>query len=140
MRALRIALYDSGNWNFFASQVRHTNAAGKPKLPAMMRWLTLHETEVAASVAKRTHTGPNSTGAVEAALRKVDAAFEGRSQSFGNRHRMNKLLALMTLDLNGQADDKVWADRLRERLYHRGGWAPGQRPHDDPKDGRSLVA
>jgi hypothetical protein len=140
MRALRIALYDSGNWNFFASQVRHTDAAAKPKLPAMMRWLKLHENDVAASVAHRTHMGPNSTGAVEAMLRKVAGAFEGRSQSFGNRQRMNKLLALMTLALNGQADDRVWADRLRERLHHRDGWGPGQRPHDDPKDEPSLVA
>jgi hypothetical protein len=134
------ALFDSGNWNFFAAQVRHTDAAGAPKLPAMMRWLDLYENDVAASVRVRASDGPKSTGAVEAILRKVGSSFDGRSQSFGNRARMNKLLGLMTLYFNGQADDRIWADRLRERLHHAGGWAPRQRPHDDPGDSRSLVS
>jgi len=53
---------------------------------------------------------------------------------------MNLLLSLMTLHLNGQADGRVWADRLRARLHARGGIAPEQRPHDDTKGDRSLVA
>jgi hypothetical protein len=53
---------------------------------------------------------------------------------------MNLLLDLMTLDLNGQADGRLWADRLRERLHGQRGVAPEQRPHDEPKGDRSLVA
>jgi hypothetical protein len=140
MRALRLALVDSGNWGFFAAQVRHTHQQGSPPLPAMMRWLALYGDDVAASVARRTTTGPNSTGAVEATARKVKTAFLGRAQSFGNRARMTLLLDLMTLHLNGQADGRVWADRLRERLHPSGGIAPQQRPHDDSKGERSLVA
>jgi hypothetical protein len=90
--------------------------------------------------AKRTSAGPNSTGAVEATTRKLKAAFLGRSQSFGNRARMNLLLGMMTLHVDGRADGRVWADRLRERLRDRRGIAPEQRPHDDRKGQRSLVA
>jgi hypothetical protein len=53
---------------------------------------------------------------------------------------MAKLLALMTLDLNGQADGRQWADRIRERLYLAGGRPQKQRPHDDPKGTHSLIA
>lgn len=140
IRALRLALVDSGNWSFFEAQVKRTDQRGNPALPAMMRWLRLHGADVAASVAKRTSAGPNSTGAVEATARKLKAAFLGRSQSFGNRARMNLLLDLMTLHLNGRADGRLWADRLRERLHDRRGIAPEQRPHDDRKGQRSLVA
>jgi hypothetical protein len=43
---------------------------------------------------------------------------------------MNKLVALMALDLRGQADGRAWADRLRERTYLLGGSPPEQRPHN----------
>lgn len=139
VRALRVALVDSGNWSFFAAQVKHSHQNGNPALPAMMRWLRLHGVAVAASVAKRTPRRPNSTGAVEAVARKLKGAFLCRSRSFGNRARVNLLLDLMTLHLNGRADGRMWADRLRERLHARGGVAPEQRPHDDRKGDRSLV-
>jgi hypothetical protein len=53
---------------------------------------------------------------------------------------MNRLLALMALDMRGQADGRIWADRLRERTYLRGGRSPEQRPHDDARDVVSLTA
>jgi len=79
MRALRLALVGSGNWSFFEAQVRHSHQLASPPLPAMMRWLHLHGADVAASVARRSELGPNSTGAVEATGRKLKAAFLGRS-------------------------------------------------------------
>lgn len=59
---------------------------------------------------------------------------------FTNLARMNKLLALMALDLRGQTDSRAWADRLRERTYLAGGHAAEQRPHDDLKGVISLTA
>jgi hypothetical protein len=109
-------------------------------LPALMRWLDNYGETVAAQLATRSSLGPNSIGAVEAVLRQVERAFHGRSQSFGARARLNLLLALMTLHQNGDADPRRWADRLRERLHNRGGTAPQQRPHDDPRGQRSLLA
>jgi hypothetical protein len=53
---------------------------------------------------------------------------------------MNKLLALIALDLRGDSDGRAWADRLRERTYLADGHAAEQRPHDDPKGSISLTA
>jgi hypothetical protein len=111
-----------------------------PPLPALAGWLDNYAELVAAQIETRSSLGPNSIGAVEAALRQVDRAFQGRSQSFGKRARLNQLLELMTLHANGQADPRRWADRLRERLHPRHGIAPQQRTHDDPRGQPSLLA
>ena len=44
----------------------------------------------------------------------------------------------MTMDLRGRADGRVWAERLRERIYLAGGAATHSRPHDDRKGIYSL--
>jgi hypothetical protein len=140
MRAFRHALFDHHNWVPFECQARATHQAASPPLPALVRWLDNYGDTVAAQLATRSSLGPNSIGAVEAALCQVDRAFQGRSQSFANRGRLNLLLDLMTLHTNGRADPRRWADRLRERLHPRGGVPPQQRPHDDPKGQPSLLA
>jgi hypothetical protein len=140
MATFRHALYHFDNWAPFERQARRTHARAEPPLPALMRWLDNYREIVAAQLATRSSLGPNSIGAVEAALRQVERAFLGRSQSFGNRARLNSLLDLMTLHANGDADPRRWADRLRERLHPRGGVAPQQRPHDDPRGWPSLLA
>jgi hypothetical protein len=73
-----------------------------PPLPALARWLDYYAERVAAQLKTRSSLGPNSIGAVEAALRQVDRAFQGRSQSFGNRRRLNLPLDLMTLHARGK--------------------------------------
>jgi hypothetical protein len=139
-RAFRHALYHHDNWGLFERQARHTHARGAPPLPALARWLDNYGDTIAAQLETRSSLGPNSIGAVEAALRQVERAFLGRSQSFGNRARLNNLLGLMTLHANGDADPRRWADRLRERLHPGGGIPPQQRPHDDPRGCPSLLA
>jgi hypothetical protein len=134
------ALFDNENWARFETRARHTHEQVSPPLPALARWLDTYGELVAAQLKTRSSLGPNSIGAVEAALRQIDRAFQGRSQSFANRPRLNLLLDLMTLDANGQADPRQWADRLRERLHPRGGTPPQQRPHDDPRGRPSLLA
>lgn len=139
-RAFRHALFDHDNWIRFEARARASHRHASPPLPALARWLDNYAEIVAAQLETRSSLGPNSIGAVEATLRQIDRAFQGRSQSFGNRARLNLLLDLMTLHANGQADPRRWADRLRKRLHPHGGIAPHQRPHDDPRNQPSLIA
>lgn len=140
MRGLRHALYHHHNWAQFERQARHVHERAEPPLPALTRWLDNYGETIAAQLKTRSSLGPNSIGAVEVALHQVERAFLGRSQSFGNRTRLNNLLDLMTLHANGDADPRHWADRLRERLHARAGIPPQQRPHDDRRGRPSLLA
>ena len=45
----------------------------------------------------------------------------------------------MTAELRQKSSGRVWADRIRERIYLAGGTARNQRPHDDPKGLYSLL-
>lgn len=139
-RAFAHALFDHPNWARFEAHARHAHEQHSPPLPGLERWLDNYGELVAAQLKTRSSLGPNSIGAVEAALRQVDRAFQGRSQSFANRARLNLLLDLMTLHANGQTDPRRFADRLRQRLHPRHGIAPHQRPHDDPRNQPSLLA
>jgi hypothetical protein len=103
-------------------------------------WLERYGERIAAQVANRDPATPNSTGPVEQVLREVDRRIGDRVGSFSNRTRMSKLLKLMTLELDGEADGRLWADRLRERIYLAAGRAAAQRPHDDAKGTHSLFA
>jgi hypothetical protein len=73
-------------------------------------------------------------------LAEVKRRLEDRAGVLTNLARMDKLLALMALDLRGETDSRAWADRLRERTYLAGGHATQQRPQDDPKGIASLTA
>jgi hypothetical protein len=138
MAVARKALYHSDNWALFERHARHTHDLASPPLPGLARWLDYYGETVAAQLETRSSLGPNSIGAVEAALRQVERAFLGRSQSFGNRPRLDQLLGLMTLHANGHADPRRWADRLRARLHPHRGVPPRQRPHDDRRGQPSL--
>lgn len=121
MVGLERALWSEGDWGRFETEARRTNEQASPPLPALMRWLDEYGADIACQAKARSWTGPNSIGAVEAALRHVERAFLGRSQSFRNRARLDQLLELMTLHANGDADPRRFADRLRARLHPRGG-------------------
>jgi hypothetical protein len=52
----------------------------------------------------------------------------------GNRPRAIKLLDLITVGLNGHADERAFAEDIRAHLEaHHGHPLLHQRPHDDPK-------
>lgn len=140
MRAFGHALYHHENWDRFVADANVANAHATPPLPGPMRWLDNYGELVATQLETRSSLGPNSIGACEALLHQVEGAFHGRSQSFGNRARLNLLLDLITLHHNGDADPLRWADWLRERLHHHGGTRPRQRPHDDPRGTPSPLA
>jgi hypothetical protein len=71
-------------------RARDCHRRASPPVPALMRWLDNYGEAVAPQLATRSSLDPNSIGAVEAALRQVERAFLGRSQSFGNRARLNQ--------------------------------------------------
>ncbi|MGH2832365.1 MAG: hypothetical protein ACRDK2_06280 [Solirubrobacteraceae bacterium] len=103
-----------------------------------MKWLDTYGQRARVQIPTRDPNGLNSTGPVEQVLREIDSRIGDRVGSFTNRERLAKLLDLMTLDLQGKADSRQWADRLREQLYLAGGRPKNQRSHDDPKGVHSL--
>jgi hypothetical protein len=140
-RALPNAFYSPQAWGTLERAIHDEHdAAGQPSLQVAIKWLETYGQIAAAQAATRDPNRPNSTGPVEKALREVERRLGDRIGSFTNRARMANLLALMTLDLNGRADGREWADRLRERLYLAGGRPDNQRPHDDRKGIYSLIS
>lgn len=141
MRCLGPAFYAPARWRAFVDAVEHGHTARTHgALTGLLRWIDDHGALVEHQAATRDPRIPNSTSPVEAPLAEVKHRLEDRAGVFTNLARMNKLLALMALDLRGQTNSRAWADRLRERTYLAGGHAAEQRPHDDPKGIVSLTA
>jgi hypothetical protein len=140
-RALPSAFYSPQAWATLTAAIHDEHDAGENRsLKLAVKWLETYGPIAAAQAATRDPNRPNSTGPVEKALREVERRLGDRIGSFTNRARMTNLLALMALDLNGRADGREWADRLRERLYLAGGRPTNQRPHDDRKGIYSLIS
>lgn len=138
-RALLDAFHSLEAWDRLENAIRaeHTQGEHRP-LGLAIKWLDSYGQIARAQIPTRDPNGLNSTGPVEQVLREIDRRIGDRVGSFTNRHRLAKLLNLMTLDLLGKADGRDWADRLRERLHLAGGRPQNQRPHDDPKGVHSL--
>ena len=134
------ALLDAKRWAEFVEACENEAAARPRPMVGVMRWFSNYGELVEAQVATRRPELPNSTGACDAMLRLVGERLGDRSSSFTNRARMEKLLTLLTADLRKQANGRVWADRIRERIYLAGGTARFQRQHDDPKGTYSLLS
>jgi hypothetical protein len=141
MQCLGPAFYEPARWQAFVAAAESEHAVGTHgPLGGLLRWIDEFGHIVERQSATRDPALPHSTSPVEATLREVVGRLRDRAGNFTNLARMNKLLALMTLELCGQADGRVWADRLRERTYLLGGHAPEQRPHDDARGVASLTA
>lgn len=138
-RALPAAFRSAEGWQGLIDEIAG-QGSGDRSLALAQSWLDRYGPRIAAQVATRDPARPNSTGPVEQVLREVDRRIGDRVGSFTNRPRMGKLLALMALGIDGRADGRQWADRLREQLHLAGGHAESQRPHDDPKGSYSLIA
>ncbi|MEX2253032.1 MAG: hypothetical protein WD649_02670 [Thermoleophilaceae bacterium] len=67
---------------------------------------------------------PTTTGALETKLRTVRARLLDRRFNFTNRARLDRLLMLMQLDINGHAVERRYAQLIREHLVKHGGIAP----------------
>jgi len=112
-------------------------SARRIRLPELDRWLDKTEPIMAQQVVLKRY--PVTTGALENKLRIVKARLEDRRWQFGNRERMDRLLMLMQLELNGHAVERNWAQLIRKALEAHGGVAPLRREIMD-KRGHSLRA
>jgi hypothetical protein len=140
-RALPNAFHTPQSWAELTDAIEAGHARSPDgQFTLAVRWLATYGPRIEKQTATRDPRGPHSTGAVEATLHKLDRRLHHRAGSFTNRARMNKLLALMTLELTARADPRAWADRIRERLYLAGGRPANQRPHDDPRHNYSLIS
>lgn len=141
MQHLGPAFYAPARWRAFIDAVegQHRARTHGP-LTGLLDWIDDHGELIERQSATRDPNVPNSTSPIEAPLAEVKRRLQDRAGVFTNLARMNKLLALMALDLRGDTDGRAWADRLRERTYLGGGHAAQQRPHDDPKNVVSLTA
>jgi hypothetical protein len=121
MRCLGPAFYAPARWRAFVDAVEHEHTARTHgALTGLLRWIDDHGALVEHQAATRDPRVPNSTSPVEAPLAEVKRRLEHRAGVLTNLARMNKLLALMALDLRGESDGRAWADRLREtHLPHR---------------------
>jgi hypothetical protein len=134
------AFFTPARWQAFVDAVEGEHRARTHgALTGLLDWIDDHGELIAHQSATRDPGVPNSTSPIEAPLAEIKRRLEARAGVFTNLARMNKLLALMALDLRGQTDGRAWADRLREHTYLAGGHAAHQRPHDDPVDVASLT-
>lgn len=140
MQCLGPAFYDPAHWAAFVDAVYVEHAVGKHgPLNGLLAWIKDYGQIIEQQSATRDPQLPHSTSPVEAPLAKVGTRLRGRAGSFSNLARMNNLLALMALDLRGQADGRQWADLIRQATYDTGGHAPAQRQHDDPRGTNTLT-
>jgi hypothetical protein len=141
MQRLGPAFYAPDRWRAFVDAVEHEHEARTHgSLAGLLRWIDDHGLLIEHQAATRDPRIPNSTSPIEAPLADIKRRLQDRAGVFTNLARMNKLLALMALDLRGETDSRAWADRLRERTHPAGGHAAEQRPHDDPTGVVSLTA
>ena len=141
MQRLGPGFYTPDRWQALVDAVEHEHEARTHgPLAGLLRWIDDHGALIEHQAATRAPRIPNSTSPIEAPLAEIKRRLQDRAGVFTNLARMNKLLALMALDLRGETDSRAWADRLRERTYLAGGHAAEQRPHDNLKGVVSLTA
>ena len=82
---------------------------------------------------------PLTTSALEQLTRPIYAALYPRRYALKNRERLNRLLMLIQLHVNGQDDVQAYSKAIRARLEANGG-RPQRRRRGiaDPKGSPSL--
>jgi hypothetical protein len=98
-------------------------------MPAAVKWLATNDLLVRSQLLRRAEgrPGPESTGPLEAHIKWLRHRLAYRAQSLRNAPRTNQLLRLMVAGRNGQADERAWAERIRQHLIANDGQAPRQR-------------
>ena len=108
---------------------RGTGPAGDQEwLPPTLSWLREHDMPFVVQEARRvTRPGPETTGPIEVELQFLREHLARRAQSLRNRERTNLLLRLMVAGRRGQANERLWSERIREHLATRQGLPQHQR-------------
>jgi hypothetical protein len=94
--ALRKSLQYKRNWERFVALAR------KEKLPELEQWILDVEATIGPQLSR--HEKPTSTGALETALRTIDKHLGDQRGSYRNFDRLNWLLGLDLLRMNGLDD------------------------------------
>lgn len=111
----------------------------------LSRFVTKYGTRIAKQIADHPRPPtqsadvPLSTGGLEATFRReLTRRLRDRRGVFTNRQRLARLLTLMTLDMVGEADERAWAQTIRQWLLTRRGQPPRTRQITDPGRSSSL--
>jgi len=94
--ALRKSLQSKRNWERFVALAR------KERLPELEKWILDVEATIGPQLSR--HEKPTSTGALEAALRTIDKHLGDQRGAYRNFDRLNLLLGLDLLRMNGLDD------------------------------------
>lgn len=111
--------------------------------PKLASWVERQRKSLPALWAKRQPDMPRGSGPLEQKLDAISAALHQRRFRFRNLGRLERLLALMLLSLNGDADERdyarIIADHLKSHAGQLAGGLRGWRQLADPKrSGSSL--
>lgn len=87
------------------------------KLTGSCRWLRDNESAVTSQIQRRTlRPGPESTGPLEAELHNMRGLLTRRAQVLRNKPRTDLLLRLVVAGRRGQANERTWAEKVRQHL------------------------
>lgn len=125
------AFYSEGHWEDFRA------LAQAARLKKLDRWLKSWSPRITFQIAHQ-HGRKVATGPLEQMLTVVRHNLEDRRGTFKNRERLNRLLMLIQLDLNKQANEQRYAKIIREQLLANGGYSLPRREIVD-HDGASLM-
>jgi hypothetical protein len=129
---------------FWRPFVREARAAA---IESLDRWLDVNDSIIEAQFARRGRASqrpadmPLTTAALEQLARPIVAALYPRRYALKNRERLNRLLMLLQLHINGDDDVKRYAMTIRTWLEAHGGRPLGRRRAiADPAGAPSLRA
>jgi hypothetical protein len=110
--------------SFWGAFVRAARAAENESLD---RWIAVNDPIIERQFARRGRSSerpadmPLTTAALEQLARPITAALHPRRYALKNRERLNRLLMLMQLHVNGQDDVQGYAKTIRAWLEANGG-------------------
>ena len=136
-RAMAGCLVSIDNWVAFEAVLAQT-ATRAGGLPATWAWVRRNREVILAQAATRDRLGPHSIGPLEDVFRHVDNVLDDRAFTMTNKARTDRLLMLLAADRNGWADERGWAEIIRDHLHHQVGVAEHQRQVTDPATSPSL--
>jgi hypothetical protein len=108
-------------------------AAGAAENESLDRWIAVNGPTIEAQFARRPPPSrrpadmPLTTSALEQLRRPIVAALYGRRYALKNRERLNRLLMLLQLRVNGDDDVHAYAKTIRAWLESNGGRPTGRR-------------